>query len=380
MRRRQDAAVPDIVDSIVQGDCMEVMAAMPPACVDMVFADPPYNLQLKRSLYRPNMSMVDAVDDEWDRFESFAAYDTFTRAWLTSVRRVLKPTGTLWVIGTYHNIHRVGVAVQDLGFWLLNDVTWVKTNPMPNFAGVRMCNAQETLIWAAMGEKSGYTFNHHTAKRYAEGKQLRSDWYLPLCTGAERLADGDGKLHSTQKPEALVERTIAVCTRPGDLVLDPFAGSGTTPAVARRMGRRYIGIEREEQYLEAARARVAAAAFDPISGAVDQRDLDRHRRRVSFREIVAAGMLRPGVKLWFGADGRREAVVTDKGMLELDGQALSIHGAGSAITGAPCNGWDHWRYSDRDGNLRRLDDLRAEFEARQAAAEEPTPRERDRRS
>jgi modification methylase len=371
MSRRQETAVLDIVDSIVHGDCVEVTAAMPPACVDMVFADPPYNLQLKHALYRPDMSMVDGVDDEWDQFESFAAYDTFTRAWLAAVRRVLKPTGTLWVIGTYHNIHRVGVAMQDLGFWLLNDVTWIKTNPMPNFAGVRMCNAQETLIWAAMGEKSGYTFNHHTAKRYADGKQLRSDWYLPLCTGAERLADGEGKVHSTQKPEALVERTIAVCTRPGDLVLDPFAGSGTTPAVARRMGRRYIGIEREAQYLEAARARVAAVAPDPASGAVDQSDIDRYRRRVGFREVVAAGLLAPGAKVWFGADCRREAAVTAKGLLELDGKTLSIHGAGAAITGAPCNGWVHWRYCDRLGNLCRLDDLRVEYEARQAAAEAP---------
>ncbi|MCX6359517.1 MAG: DNA methyltransferase [Armatimonadetes bacterium] len=369
MRRQQESAVPEIIDSIVQGDCMEVMAGMPPACVDMVFADPPYNLQLKQPLYRPNMSKVDAVDDDWDQFESFAAYDTFTRAWLAAVRRVLKPTGTLWVIGTYHNIHRVGVAVQDLGFWLLNDVTWVKSNPMPNFAGVRMCNAQETLIWAAMGEKSGYTFNHHTAKRYGEGKQLRSDWRLPLCTGAERLADEDGKLHSTQKPEALVERTIAICTRPGDLVLDPFAGSGTTPTVARRMGRRYIGIEREEQYLGAARARVDAAAPDPVAGEVDKRDLDRRRRRVSFREVVETGMLRPGAKLSFGADGRREAVVAENGMLDLDGAILSIHGAGAAITGAPCNGWDHWRYRDRFGNVRRLSDLRDEYESRQAAEE-----------
>src|SRR5262245_29207296 len=244
---------------ILIGDCVAEMAKLPANSVDLVFADPPYNLQLQGDLKRPDDSRVDAVDDDWDKFASFEAYDAFTRAWLTACRRVMKPNATLWVIGSYHNIFRVGTVLQDLGFWVLNDVIWRKTNPMPNFRGRRFTNAHETLIWAAReaGGK-GYTFNYDVLKAANEDVQVRSDWTLPLCTGEERLKAKDGKkLHPTQKPESLLARVILSSSRQGDVVLDPFSGSGTTGAVAKRLGRNFIGFERETEYAEAARARIA---------------------------------------------------------------------------------------------------------------------------
>jgi modification methylase len=254
--------IPDLLDQVHEGDAIELLGQIPDACVDLIFADPPYNLQLRHELRRPNRSLVDAVDDHWDQFSSFAAYDEFCRAWLGECRRILKPTGTIWVIGTYHNIFRLGTILQDLGFWILNDVCWVKNNPMPNFRGVRFTNAHETLIWAKPSEDAkGYTFNYWELKEMNGGKQMRSDWRLPLCTGPERLRDADGaKLHATQKPEALLDRVVRASSRPGDVVLDPFAGTGTTGAVAARLGRRYVLLEREPAYVQAARARLAAVA------------------------------------------------------------------------------------------------------------------------
>jgi DNA modification methylase len=240
------------LDSIIHGDCRQVMRRWPRDSVDLVFADPPYNLQLKQTLIRPNRTLVDAVDDDWDQFRDFKEYDRFTTAWLKECRRLLRPSGTLWVIGTYHNIYRVGSILQSLGFWILNDVTWVKANPMPNFRGVRLTNAHETLIWAKKSEAARkYTFNYQLLKQMNGGKQMRSDWYFPLCGGAERLRDAEGKkAHSTQKPERLLERIVLGCTEPGAVVLDPFAGSGTTAAVARQHGRRWIAIEKEREYVE----------------------------------------------------------------------------------------------------------------------------------
>ncbi|NTU81494.1 MAG: site-specific DNA-methyltransferase, partial [Chloroflexales bacterium] len=238
------------LDQIYHGDCREVLATLPERSVDLIFADPPYNLQLRQELRRPNMSVVDAVDDAWDQFADFPAYDQFTRAWLEACRRVLKDTGTIWTIGSYHNLHRVGAAMQDMGFWTLNEVVWVRTNPMPNFRGVRLTNAHETLIWAKKSrEQKAYTFNYHALKNLNEGKQMRSDWHLPICGGAERLRVNGEKLHSTQKPEALLYRVILASSSPGDVVLDPFFGTGTTGAVAKRLGRRYVGVEREAAYV-----------------------------------------------------------------------------------------------------------------------------------
>src|ERR1700754_3957256 len=281
------------LDTILIGDCIEHMNALPAGSVDLIFADPPYNLQLEQGLTRPDQSKVDAVDDDWDKFESFAHYDVFTRAWLQAARRVLKPDGALWVIGSYHNIFRVGAALQDLDFWMMNDVIWRKANPMPNFRGTRFTNAHETLIWAARGRKSRVTFNYEALKAGNDDTQMRSDWLFPLCTGSERLKDDDdGKVHPTQKPEALLHRILAATTKPGDVVLDPFFGTGTTGAVARKLGRRFIGIEKETTY--------GGAALNPLPGikplaqaAIESTTPKRAEQKVPFGSLVEQGMIEP---------------------------------------------------------------------------------------
>ncbi len=330
-------------EQIIQGECLEVLAGLPERSVDLVFADPPYNLQLGGDLHRPDNSRVDAVDDAWDRFDSFEAYDRFTRAWLAACRRVLKDDGAIWVIGSYHNIFRVGAAVQDLGFWILNDVVWRKTNPMPNFKGTRFANAHETLIWAAKSrEQRRYTFNYDALKVANDDLQMRSDWTLPLCTGEERLKDASGqKVHPTQKPEALLHRVLLASTRPGDLVLDPFFGTGTTGAAAKRLGRRFIGIEREAAYVEAARARIAAVVPTPD----EHLDVTRSKKndpRIPFGMLLEAGLLRPGDELY--CPKGRPARVRADGSLVAGALSGSIHKLGAMFDQAPaCNGWTYWR-------------------------------------
>lgn len=346
------------IDRILKGDCVAALDRLPDHSVDVVFADPPYNLQLAGDLHRPDQSKVDAVDDEWDRFASFADYDAFTRAWLLAIRRVLKPTGTIWVIGSYHNIFRVGAAMQDLGFWILNDVVWRKTNPMPNFRGRRFQNAHETMIWASRDAAAkGYTFNYDAMKAANDDVQMRSDWLFPICTGAERLKDDNGnKLHPTQKPEALLARVLLSSTRPGDVVLDPFFGSGTTGAVAKRLGRHFVGIEREQAYIEAAEERIAAvrpldlADLATIAG-------KRAEPRIAFVSLIDAGILRPGTYLH---DQRRRwtAKVRADGTISCGNLAGSIHRVGAQVQGLDaCNGWTFWHY-ERNGGLTLIDELR----------------------
>ncbi len=354
------------LNRILKGDCVEVMNSLPEKSIDLIFADPPYNLQLpKNTLHRPNMTRVEAVDDEWDRFDSFSAYDEFTRAWLRACRRVLKPGGSLWVIGTYHNIFRVGALLQDLGFWILNDVVWIKTNPMPNFRGVRFTNAHETLIWASTGKRAKYTFNYEAMKGLNEARQMRSDWWLlSPASGSERVRDESGaKAHSTQKPEALLYRVILASSHPGDVVLDPFFGSGTTGVVARRLHRNWIGIEREERYIEVAQKRIAAvtpAPFDPL--AFDVRSQRRSAPKVEFSTLVENGFLQPGQKLFFAMDPARAAVIKpDARLRTTDGFEGSIHQAGSHyMNGAPCNGWEHW-YLQENGRWLALDVVRRRY-------------------
>ncbi|HEY3697649.1 site-specific DNA-methyltransferase [Phenylobacterium sp.] len=346
-------------DTIIQGDCLEVLKTLPDRSVDLVFADPPYNLQLGGDLLRPDNSKVDAVDDDWDRFDSFAAYDAFTRAWMGECRRVLKDDGALWVIGSYHNVFRVGAALQDLGFWILNDVIWRKTNPMPNFKGARFTNAHETLIWAAKSQGAKrYTFNYDAMKVANDDLQMRSDWTIPLCTGEERLKDGSGaKAHPTQKPEALLHRVILASTRPGDIVLDPFFGTGTTGAAAKRLGRRYVGIERDKTYAAIAKARIAqvqpaTAAELEITGS------KRSEPRIPFGQIVEAGLLRPGDMLYC-ATGKHAARVRADGSLVVGDLAGSIHKVGALLQDAPaCNGWTYWHFKTDQG-LASIDTLRA---------------------
>ena len=354
----------DTKNRILLGDCAAAMASLPEASVDLIFADPPYNLQLSGELRRPNHSKVDGVEEEWDQFSSFAAYDAFTKDWLTAARRVLKPDGALWVIGSYHNIFRVGALLQDLGFWIQNDVIWLKTNPMPNFRGRRFTNAHETLIWCTRSQDSKATFNYESMKALNDDLQMRSDWLLPICGGAERLKDCDGrKAHPTQKPEALLHRVLLATTRPGDTVLDPFFGTGTTGSVAKRLGRNFIGIERDPEYVAIARERIAAV--EPAAGDVVALQQKRDERRIPFGTLVERGLLRPGDVL-SDATGRWTAKVRADGTLISAEARGSIHQVGAAVQNAPaCNGWQFWYY--RDGGRKIPIDLlrqrvRAELE------------------
>jgi modification methylase len=346
-------------DTIILGDCLEELKKLPDRSVDLVFADPPYNLQLGGDLLRPNNSKVDAVDDDWDHFESFETYDVFTKAWRKECRRVLKDDGALWVIGSYHNIFRVGATLQDLGFWILNDVVWRKSNPMPNFKGTRFTNAHETLIWAtkSRGGKR-YTFNYDAMKMANDDVQMRSDWTLPLCTGEERVKSGSGaKAHPTQKPEALLHRVILASTKPGDIILDPFFGTGTTGAAAKRLGRRYIGIEQDEGYAKLAKDRIAkvvpaTAAEMVVTGS------KKSEPRIPFGQIVEAGLLRPGDTLYCPR-GRNAARVRADGSLVIGEMAGSIHKVGAMVQSQPaCNGWTYWHFKS-DKGLAPIDVLRA---------------------
>jgi modification methylase len=354
---------PPATARILVGDCVAEMAKIPAASVDLVFADPPYNLQLQGDLKRPDDSRVDAVDDDWDKFSSFAAYDDFTRAWLTACRRAMKPNATLWVIGSYHNIYRVGALLQDLGFWILNDIVWRKSNPMPNFRGRRFTNAHETLIWAAReAAKRDYTFNYEALKAGNDDIQMRSDWFIPLCTGEERLKGRDGKkLHPTQKPEALLARVILAASRPDDLVLDPFCGTGTTGAVARRLGRRFIGIERDADYAAAATARIGAA--EPLAPATLAKFMTaREAPRVPFATLIERGLVTPGIKL-VDAKGRHRALVRADGAIALGEAVGSIHRIGALAQGLEaCNGWTFWHIETPRG-LTVIDALRARVRA-----------------
>ncbi len=347
------------LDQIIRDDCITAMRGLPDASIDMVFADPPYNLQLGGDLFRPEGGRVDAVDDAWDQFESYSAYDGFTRAWLAEARRILKPNGTIWVIGSYHNIFRVGTAMQDAGFWILNDIVWRKANPMPNFKGTRFTNAHETLIWASQGEKARYTFNYRAMKTLNDELQMRSDWVLPICSGQERLKRDGHKAHPTQKPEALLYRVLLSCTKAGDVVLDPFFGTGTTGAVARRLGRRWIGIERESAYCSVAEERIAAAL--PLDESTLQiMQSAKSQPRVAFGTLVETGMIAPGALL---TDTKRrwQARVRVDGSLECGAQKGSIHRLGADLQGAPsCNGWNFWHIDHADG-LKSIDSLRQTY-------------------
>ena len=352
------------LNQILKGDCIQTMNALPERCVDLVFADPPYNLQLKGELHRPDNSKVDAVDNDWDQFSGFRAYDQFTRDWLAAARRILKPNGAIWVIGSYHNIFRVGAALQDAGYWILNDVVWRKTNPMPNFRGKRLTNAHETLIWASKSEGAKYTFNYEALKAFNDGIQMRSDWVLPICTGHERLKNEQGdKAHPTQKPEALLHRVILGTTNPGDIVLDPFFGTGTTGAVAKMLGREFIGIEQEQAYRRIAEKRLESVrAYDRDSLQVTASK--RAEPRIPFGQLIERGLLRPG-EILENQRGQTAKVRADGTLISGDAKG-SIHQVGAALEGAPsCNGWTYWNYR-HDGKPVPIDYLRQQIRAEEA--------------
>ncbi len=361
MTKRTAAELGLPLNTILAGDCIEAMRGLPENSVDLVFADPPYNLQLKGDLHRPDNSRVDAVDDAWDRFASFETYDSFTRAWLGEARRILKPHGAIWVIGSYHNIFRVGAALQDAGYWILNDVVWRKANPMPNFRGKRLTNAHETLIWASKEEASKYTFNYEALKALNDGIQMRSDWVLPICTGHERIKDGNGdKAHPTQKPESLLHRVIVATTNPGDVVLDPFFGTGTTGAVAKMLGRDWIGIERDPGYRVVAEDRISRIRkYDREALLVSASK--RAEPRIPFGQLVERGLLRPGEVL-VSPRGQTAKVRAD-GTLIANEVKGSIHQVGAALEHAPsCNGWTYWHFR-REGRTIPIDILRQQIRA-----------------
>ena len=333
------------VNRVLQGDCRELLATLPPKSVDLIFADPPYNLQLKHELWRPNLTHVDAVDDAWDKFNSFAEYDCFTREWLAGCRHVLKDNGAIWVCGSYHNIYRVGSILQDLGYWILNDICWTKLNPMPNFRGTRFCNAHETLLWAKKSEKQAkYTFNYKALKAGNDDLQMRSDWHISTCGGDERLKVNGHKAHATQKPEALLHRIIRACTHPGDVVLDPFFGTGTTGAVAARLRRQWIGIEREAAYVELAEDRIAQVVPPLLPDEMTPPPLDTPKRKIPFATLLEHGLLAPGDTLRLGRS-EFEATILDDATIACGGERGSIHSVAARCLNKPsCNGWEHWHY------------------------------------
>jgi modification methylase len=353
------------LDRILVGDCVAAMNALPAKSVDMIFADPPYNLQLGGDLWRPEGGMVDAVTDDWDKFDSLAAYDRFTRDWLAAARRVLKDDGTIWTIGSYHNVFRVGAALQDLGYWVLNDIVWRKANPMPNFKGTRFTNAHETLIWCSKGEGARYTFNYQAMKALNEDVQMRSDWVLPICTGAERVKVDGVKAHPTQKPEALLYRILLACTNPGDVVLDPFFGSGTTGAVAKLMDRRFIGLERDAGYAKVAQRRIDAVV--PLARPdLDVMQSKRAQPRIAFGTLVETGLFKPGTTLTDPSRRHRARVRADGSLAMGDAQG-SIHQIGAKAQGAPsCNGWTFWHVEDGT-RLVPIDAMRQSYRERMAA-------------
>ncbi len=358
--RAKVVAKPDLpLNQILRGDCIEEMRRLPTASVDMIFADPPYNLQLGGDLFRPEGGRVDAVDNDWDKFDTFAVYDRFTREWMAEARRILKPDGSMWVIGSYHNIFRCGATLQDLGFWILNDIVWRKANPMPNFRGTRFTNAHETLIWASRDEKSKYTFNYRAMKTLNDELQMRSDWVLPICGGQERLKRGGTKAHPTQKPEALLYRILLACTNPGDVVLDPFFGTGTTGAVAKRLGRDWIGCERDPIYCEVAEERIAAALPLDESGLKTMQS-PKSQPRVAFGTLVETGYIAVGTVVYDKARKHRATIRADGSLLS-DSHTGSIHKVGALLQNAPsCNGWTWWHLETDDG-LKPLDSLRQTY-------------------
>ncbi|WP_430385792.1 site-specific DNA-methyltransferase [Blastomonas fulva] len=358
--RVRPAPKPELpLGQILRGDCIEEMRKLPTGSIDMIFADPPYNLQLGGDLFRPEGGRVDAVDNDWDKFDTFAAYDRFTREWMTEAQRILKPDGSMWVIGSYHNIFRVGATLQDLGFWILNDIVWRKANPMPNFRGTRFTNAHETLIWASRDEKSKYTFNYRAMKTLNDELQMRSDWVIPICGGQERLKRGGTKAHPTQKPEALLYRILLACTNPGDVVLDPFFGTGTTGAVAKRLGREWIGCERDPIYCEVAEERIEAALPLDESGLKTMQS-PKSQPRVAFGTLVETGYIQVGTVIMDKARRHRATVRADGSLLTGD-HTGSIHKVGASLQNAPsCNGWTYWHIETKDG-LKPLDSLRQTY-------------------
>lgn len=346
------------MNKIIKGDCVQILKEIPDNSIDMIFADPPYNLQLKGELWRPNQTKVDAVNDEWDKFDSFKDYDEFSQKWLMECHRVLKESGSIWVIGSYHNIFRIGKIMQDIGFWILNDIVWIKTNPMPNFKGTRFNNAHETLIWASKNKDTKFTFHYKTMKAFNDDLQLRSDWYIPICNGKERIRKNGEKLHSTQKPEALLYRIIISTSNPNDIILDPFMGTGTTGAVAKKLGRNFIGIEKEEKYIKMANERIANVK--PYAYQTLLYPLEIKKPKVPFGNLIEAGLIKPGESL-FSRDKKYKAKVLANATIISGNISGSIHRVSAQLLSKNSNnGWVFW-FVERNNDLKSIDDLRKAY-------------------
>jgi modification methylase len=360
VQRKMPNTRPLPLNQFITGDCIEVMRSLPAHSVDVIFADPPYFLQLKEDLSRPDASPVDGVTAQWDKFRDFEHYDSFTQKWLAACRHVLKKDGTIWVIGSYHNIFRVGNALQNMGFWILNDLVWIKSNPMPNFRGTRFTNAHETLLWSSYDQKSRYRFNYRAMKTLNDDLQMRSDWYLPLCTGKERLRDEkQQKIHPTQKPESLLYRVITASTAPGDIILDPFSGTGTTAAVAKKLGRNYIGIERDKTYLSHAKKRLKK--IEPLEEESLKLDNPHQQKRIPFGSLIESGLVQPGDILKSPCD-RYQAMIRADAQIDSNGYSGSIHKVSAALQNKQsCNGWDFWILYKKNGKSRHLSELRTEL-------------------
>ncbi len=360
------------LNQIIAGDAVQVMQSLPEGSIDLIFADPPYNMQIKGNLWRPDFSKVEGVDDDWDKFKDYGSYDDFTEAWLKAARRLLKPDGAIWVIGTYHNIYRVGKLLQDLGFWVINEIIWEKTNPMPNFMGVRFTNAHETLIWAKKTSTSKYTINYHAMKPFNDGKQMRSTWKLPICKGEERIRLNGERVHSTQKPLALLYRIILSSTNPDDVILDPFFGTGTTGAAAKILHRNWIGVEQDPAYISAAQDRIDKLQTEEYQPEVfDIKDDKRLAPRVAFSRLVENGYIKPGQKLYFNQDLEKSAAVKPNGVLVLDNFEGSIHQTTKYLLGGkPANGWLYWHVKNGRNKFQSIDEIREIFRKEQGQADD----------
>ena len=341
---------------IINGESLEVLKKIPSKTFDLVFADPPYNMQIGEKLKRPDNSRVHGVNDKWDRFLNFKHYDEFSKEWLKQCKRILKDNGSMWVIGTYHNIFRLGYHIQNLNYWILNDVIWRKNNPMPNFKGTRFTNAHETLIWASKNKKSKYTFNYQSLKCLNDDLQMRSDWTLPICNGKERLKKNGKKIHSTQKPEALLHRIILATTNKGDLICDPFIGTGTSAVVAKKLGRKYFGIEKDKKYFGAANKRINQTKVIE-DNYLDTVENNKSKPRIPFGSLVEMGIIKPGSVL-FDQKRKFNAKIMADGSLRHKGNEGSIHRVAAKIMGTESyNGWTYW-YCNIKGNSVSIDNLR----------------------
>jgi len=346
-------------NKIVNGNSLEILKKIPDKTFNLIFADPPYNLQIGEKLKRPDNSKVNGVDDKWDQFESFKHYDNFSKDWLKECKRILKDNGSIWVIGSYHNIFRLGFHLQNLNYWLLNDVIWRKNNPMPNFRGTRFTNAHETLIWASKNKKSKYTFNYQSLKCLNDDLQMRSDWTFPICNGKERLKKNGKKVHSTQKPEALLHRIILATTNKGDTILDPFLGTGTTAAVAKKLGRKYFGIEKDEKYFKAANERIIRTKAIEESH-LDTLENNKSKPRIPFGSLVELGIIKPGTNI-FDEKKKFNAKIMVDGSIKHKDSAGSIHKIAAKIMGTESyNGWTYW-YCNINGSIKPIDNLRQRF-------------------